>query len=292
MAIGITGAGGQLGSGVLRYASERASPNEIVAITRHPEKVEAVAKKGVRVRRGDFADPSTLPSAFEGLERLLIIPLPDLVPGVRPPLHKQAIEAAVRAGVRRIVDISTVGARAGSRDGILETHFATEQAVIASGASWAFLRMGPYTGFLLNGVNAALESGTYAAVDGAPSASVVRDDVAAAGAGLLTASGYEGATLHATGPASVTHAQIADIVSRSAGRPIRYSPLTIEQFEANLRSAGLPPPVIDVLSRFQAAARDGCFDLVTHDVERLSGRPAESVESFLTRTLKAASGRG
>jgi NAD(P)H dehydrogenase (quinone) len=274
---------------VLRYASTRVSPNEVVAITRSPERVEAVARQGVRVRRGDFADRSTLPSAFEGVERLLIIPLPDLMPGVRPPLHKQAIDAAVAAGVRHIVYISTVGARWGSRDGILETHFATEQALIASGVSWTFLRMGPYTDFLLNGVNAALESGTYAAVDGAPSAFVVRDDVAAAAAGLLATGGYEGVTLHATGPASVTHAQIADTVSRVAGRPVRYSPLTIEQFEAGLRNAGLPPPVIDVLSRFQAAARDGFFDLVTHDVERLSGSPAEPVEAFIARHLKSAS---
>lgn len=292
MAIGLTGASGQLGSAVLRYASARVSPGEIVAITRNPDRVAAVAQQGVRVRRGDFADPSTLASAFEGVERLVIIPLPDLMPGVRPPLHKQAIEAAVRAGVRHIVYVSTVGARAGTRDGILETHFATEQALIASGVSWTFLRMGPYTDFLLNGVTAALESGTYAAVDGAPSASVVRDDVAAAAAGLLTSSGYEGVTFHATGPASVSHAQIAEMVSRIVGRPIRYSPLTIEQFEAGLRSAGLPPPVIDVLSRFQAAARDGYFDLVTHDVERRAGKAAESVESFLTRSLKAADGRG
>ena len=129
----------------------------------------------------------------------------------------------------------------------------------------------------------------YAAVDGAPSAWVVRDDIAAAAAGLLATGGYEGATLHATGPASVTHAQIADMLSRVAGRPIRYSPLTIEQFEAGLRNAGLPPPVIDVLSRFQAAARDGFFDLVTHDVERLSGSPAEPVEAFIARHLKSAS---
>lgn len=291
MAIAITGASGQLGSGVLRYAATRISPSEIVAITRHPERVEAIARDGVRVRRGDFADPSTLPSAFDGVERLLIIPLPDLMPGVRPPLHTHAIDAAVSAGVRHIVYISTVGARSGSRDGILETHFATEQALIASGVSWTFLRMGPYTDFLLNGATAALESGTYAAVDGAPSASVVRDDIAAAAAGILATGGHEGVTFHATGPASLNHAQIAETLSRVAGRPIRYSPLTIEQFQAGLQSAGLPPPVIDVLSRFQEAARDGVFDLVTHDVERLSGSPAEPIEGFLARSLTPTSTR-
>ncbi len=286
MALAISGASGQLGSGVLRHVVGRVSPGEIVAITRHPERVEGVAPRGAQIRVGDFADRSTLASAFTGVERLVLIPLPDLMPDVRPPLHRPAITAAVDAGVRHIIYISTVGARSGSRDGILETHFATEQALIASGISWTFLRMGPYTDFLLNGVNAALESGTYAAVDGAPAAPVVRDNIAAAAAALLAHGGHEGITFHATGPATVTHAHIAETVSRIAGKPIRYSPLTIEQFEGGLRAAGLPPPVIDVLSRFQAASRDGFFDLVTHDIERLSGTAAESVDDFLARSLK------
>ena len=288
MSIAISGAGGQLGRGVLRHAATRVSPSEIIAVTRDPQTLEPVAPRGVRIRKGDFRDPSTLPAAFEGVERLLIIPLPDLMPNVRPPLHREAIAAAVAAGVRHITYVSTVGARSGPRDAILETHFATEQAVISLAESWTFLRMGPYTDFLLDGAKAALASGTYAAVGGAPSAPVVRDDVAAAAAGLLTTSGHEGVTYHATGPTSLTRAQIAEILSGIAGTPIRFSPLTIEQFEAGLTSAGLPPPIIDVLSRFQAAGRDGLFDVVTHDVERLSGVPAESVDDFLARSLKAA----
>ena len=288
MAIAISGAGGQLGRGVLRHAAARVSPSDIIAVTRDPEKLEAVAPRGVRVRKGDFRDPSSLPAVFAGVEHLLIIPLPDLMPGVRPPLHREAITAAVAAGVRHITYVSTVGARTGTRDAILETHFATEQALISSGASWTFLRMAPYTDFLLDNANAALTSGTYAAVAGAPSASVVRDNVAAAAAGVLTTAGHEGVTYHATGPVALNGEAIAEVLSGIAGVPIRFSPLTISQFEANLTGAGLPVPMIDVLSRFQAAARDGFFDLVTHDVERLSGTPAESIGDFLARNLKVA----
>ena len=232
-------------------------------------------------------------ASHQGIERLVVIPLPDLLPGVRPPLHRQAIAAAVSAGVRHIIYVSSVGARLSPRDGILETHFATEQALIELAPSWTILRMGPYTDFLLAAASSALESGTYAAVDGAPVAPVVRENLAAAAAGLLTTTGHDGVTYHATGPASVSQASIAETLSRIAGRPLRYSPLTIEQYEAGLESAGLPAPIIDVLSRFQAAGRDGLFDVVTGDVARLSGSPAESVHNFLVRSLPPSlAGRG
>src|SRR4030095_16731092 len=99
-------------------------------------------------------------------------------------------------------------------DGIMETHFATEQALITSGSTWTLLRMSIYAEMILDGAKQPLSNQTYAALKGAPAAYIVREDLSAAAAGLLTTNGHEGVTYHASGPSSLTAAQIADIIAK------------------------------------------------------------------------------
>jgi len=286
MAIGITGASGQLATRVLYHLLSHTLPASVVAISRTPAKVDRTGQRRLQLRSGDFDDRDSLTNAFAGVERLLMIPASELLPGVRRRQHQNAIDAAIAAGVRHVVYVSSIGARPGPRDGILETHFFTEQALIASGVQWTFIRMNIYTDFQIAGVKRAIASGEYAAPDGAPYAYVVRDDLAALAAAVLESTGHEGVTYHATGPESVTHEQIADGVSKALGKPIRYVPQTPVQSEDGLVAAGVSPPIVDVLMRSQRAGRNGAFDLVTADIQRISGRSAQSPIDFIVRALQ------
>jgi NAD(P)H dehydrogenase (quinone) len=285
MRIGVTGASGQLGMGVVRHLLSRTSASNIVAITRSPEKLAAFSSQGVNVRKGDFNDGPGLEKALGGVERLLIIPGSDLTPNVRPVQHRTAINAGISAGVSHIVYTSSLGARPGPSDGIMETHFTTEQALITSGATWTLLRMSIYAEMLLDNAKQALSTHTYAALRGAPAAYILRDDLAATAAGLLTTNGHDGVTYHATGPAALTAAQIADIIAKVARTTVQYSAITAAQLESGLAAAGLPTALVNVISRFQQALQAGAFDMVTGDVERLSGRRPQSVEEFMSRSL-------
>jgi NAD(P)H dehydrogenase (quinone) len=287
MTYGITGASGQLGTSALRHLLTRVPAAEVVAVTRTPGKLQEFADRGVRVRTGDFKDAAGLTGALEGVDRLLLIPMPDLMPGVRPPLHRAGIDAARKAGVGHVVYVSSVGARPNSSDDILNTHFETEQALIGSGLPWTFLRMGPYADFLIDPMKAAVTNGVHAARGWAPSSPIVRDDLGAAAAGLLASEGHAGITDHATGPVSMTHAEMASAVGAPFGATVVYTALSGEQVRANLAAAGLPAPMAEVLARFQDASAAGLFDVVTHDVERLSGRPAQSPVDFIVAALKA-----
>jgi NAD(P)H dehydrogenase (quinone) len=201
MKIGVTGAGGKLGGNTLSHLLARVDASgvgasdvvasDIVAITRQPDKLESFRKMGVAVRAGDFNAPEELPKAFEGIDRLLVIPTSDLIPGVRVRQHTAAINAAIEAKVKQIVYISSIGCRPGhgnlENDGILETHWATERVLIDSGAVWTLLRMGPYgDNFLIDAAKKAIATGVHLAMAGAPAALVARDDIAAAAAGILT----------------------------------------------------------------------------------------------------------
>lgn len=286
--LGITGASGQLAGSVIRHLLGRNPSSTIVAVSRSPEKVEAAFGSRVQARRGDFDDEASLERAFHGIDRLLMIPATDLTPGVRPRQHRAAVNAAVAAGVRHLIYVSSVGARPGPVDGLLETHFVTEQAVIESGLPWTLLRMNIYADSQVDALKRAIASGEYAAPEGATLAYVVRDELGAEAAAILATPGHEGVTYHGTGPASISRAQLAEAASRAAGTPVRYVPLSIEDATARLAAAGLPPALVDVLSRFQRAARDGAFDLVSGDIERLTGRKPTLATDFLARVLRAA----
>jgi NAD(P)H dehydrogenase (quinone) len=144
MKIGITGAGGQLSKALVRHTLDRVPASKLVAVTRHPDKLEEFSRKGVDVRGGDFNRPSDLAAAFQGIERLVIIPTADLQPGFRRRQHTAAIQAAAASRVQHVMYISTVGARPDPNNELIDSHFATDQALINSGLAGTILRMSVY----------------------------------------------------------------------------------------------------------------------------------------------------
>jgi NAD(P)H dehydrogenase (quinone) len=290
MTIGITGAGGQLGGGVLNELLARgAKPGDIVAVTRTPEKLSGFAAQGIAVRAGDFDAPSGLTAAFKGIDKLLIIPTSDLRPGIRTPQHRAAVSAAKAAEVRHVVYVSTVAARPGQD--LLQSHHDTEQAIYASGLAWTILRMGMYFENLFMGaLQHALGSGVYGATGTAPVANIARDDIAAALAGILLGKGHEGSLYHATGPAALTPGEIAATIGAVFGKKVDAALITDDQYAGGLKAAGLPDFVVDAVLALEQTAAKGMLDLVTGDVARLAGRKPVALAEFLAaRKEKVAS---
>src|SRR4051794_17234213 len=100
MSIVITGASGKLGRLTAQAVAETVSPSEVVLVSRTPDALGDLADGGFVGRAGDFTDPASLPAAFAGGERMLLIST-HLI-GDRLDGHQAAINAAVAAGVRQI----------------------------------------------------------------------------------------------------------------------------------------------------------------------------------------------
>lgn len=288
MVIGVTGAGGQLGGHILDELLARGLKGaDIVAISRSPEKLQRFADKGIQLRKGDFDDAAGLVAAFKGIDRLLIVPTSDLRPGIRLPQHKNAITSAKQAGVKHLVYISTLGAHRGQD--LFTTHIETELAVFASGLPWTILRMGMYYDNLWMGtIQYALNAGVYAATAPTPAANVARTDVAAAAAALVAASGLNGYIYHATGPAAQTPAEIAATIATVFGKKVDAITVTQDQFNGALKGAGLPDFAVDAIGGIEAARARGMLDLVTHDIEYLTGRKAQTLAEYLAATKHLA----
>src|SRR3954447_13990061 len=98
----VTGANGQLGRAVVERLLERTPADGIGVSVRDPAKAIELAERGVRVRRGDFDDVTSLGEAFADTDQVLLISAAS-TGGVPRRQHRAAIDAARAAGVRRVV---------------------------------------------------------------------------------------------------------------------------------------------------------------------------------------------
>jgi NAD(P)H dehydrogenase (quinone) len=280
----ITGAAGQLGQRVIHHLLEtyKVPAARLIAATRDPAKLASLAARGVTTRRADFDDAATLATAFEGVDRLLIISTDALaVPGQRLKQHTAAVEAAVKAGVKHLAYTSMP-----SPDKSLVTfapdHLGTENAIKASGLPYTILRNAWYMDNYLLGMPHNLQAGSwYTASGDGKVANISREDCALAIAAALASGTSESATYTLTGSESLTADQIAAVVAAAVGKPLAAVKVTDEQLGQGLRGAGLPDFVADMLVSADANIRAGNFDLVTGDFTKLTGKHQEKLKDFL-----------
>lgn len=276
----VTGATGHLGRLVVEELLSRGVPAaDVVAIARTPEKAADLAERGVQVREGDYDRPDTLPSALDGVQRLLLVSGSE--PGVRVPQHTAVIDAAKAAGVQRIAYTSILNAD-DTTNPLAGEHQATEQVLRASGLAITLLRNGWYTENYTDRIAEYVERGEIvgAAADGKVSAAP-RADFAGAAAGALLADDAEGTTegaapvvVHELGGPAFTFAELAATISDVTGAPVAYRNLSVEAFAAELQQVGLDAGTAGFVAGIDAAIAAGDLETDSDALVRLLGRPA------------------
>lgn len=239
----VSGASGQLGERVVRELLRRGVPaQDLILVSRTPDKLAEFAKLGANVREGDAEKPETLVPAYTGGTHMLMISLGFGRSGQEPRavLHKRAFDAAVQAGVRHIVYTSFVGADMKASP-IGQDHRLSEQSLRASGAQWTILRNGEYADlWILAAARKMIASGRVEVPpDERPSAPVTHEDCAAAAASAMLNSKAVNQVYEITGPALVTFADIARATSEITGRKIEPVPGSAAASQA---PSTLPPP--------------------------------------------------
>ena len=119
----VTGATGHLGRLVVEGLLEKLPAQKIAVAVRDPEKAQALAARGVQVRRADYSQPDTLSAAFQGVEKVLLISSSEV--GQRVAQHRAVVEAARKAGVRLLAYTSILRADTSSL-ALAAEHKATE----------------------------------------------------------------------------------------------------------------------------------------------------------------------
>jgi NAD(P)H dehydrogenase (quinone) len=287
MSIVVTGASGKLARLVTDFLLERVEPSELILVTRTPEALDQAAEWGAEVRRGDFADPASLPAAFAGGERLLLISTSILVERLAG--HHAAIDAAAAAGVRSIAYTSIVNPSDSNPGVAAADHRATEEYARVSGMAWTFLRNSIYSEMQAGpGAAAALATGSLLtnAGDGR-TAYVSRGDCAAAAAVVLTSDGHEGKAYDITGPEAHSARDLAALYADIGGKPVEAVLLDDDAWVAAMvEHAGLPEPLARQLATFGEAARQGYAEVVSTTVKDLTGREPRTTREVLEAELR------
>jgi uncharacterized protein YbjT (DUF2867 family) len=287
----ITGATGALNGATADHLLEQMPASEIAVAVRDVTKAERLAARGVQVRHGDYGDPDSLPGAFADADQLLLVSSSDPTAD-HVALHRAAIDAAVSAGVGRILYTSHQGAAADTPFGPGRGHAATEQLLADSGLAWTSLRNGFYAHTLQWALGPWRETGVIAVPADGPVSWTSREDAAAGAAVIIAehATGtrtFDGPTT-LTASAAPTFADVAAIASDIAGRPVALRVLGDDAWVEAQVAGGQEEFVARFMLGMYQAAAGGFFAGTDPLLGVLLGREPQTVHDVLGAPSSAA----
>jgi uncharacterized protein YbjT (DUF2867 family) len=242
---------------------------------------ERLQARGTAVRIGsrsgspafDWNDRSTWAAALDGASAAYILVYPDLaVPGSAETVGAFA-EAAVAAGTRRLVLLSGRGEAEAQN---------AERALQASGADWTIVRCSWFNqNFSESYFLDSLLAGELALpVDGVAEPFVDADDIADVAVAALTEDGHAGRLYELTGPRLLRFDEAVAEIAAATGKPIRFVPITIEQFTAGLAEQDVPADVVALLTFLFTEVLDGRNAHLSDGVQQALGRPPRDFRDY------------
>ena len=216
----VSGASGDLARRITGLLLERVDPASLTLVSRSPDKLAAHASRGVRMFRGDYNDPPALEAAYAGCDTLMLIS--GLAVTKRVPEHRNAIEAARKAGIRHIVYTSVAGIHPRNPTLSATDHIVTENDLRNCSLGYTILRNATYAEvFPTIAAQPVLRSGKWVQVAGHGRLAPVskRDIALAATHCLLEPALHAGATYEISGPELLGFREIAALAAFVVAHP-------------------------------------------------------------------------
>jgi uncharacterized protein YbjT (DUF2867 family) len=270
----VTGATGAIGGAVARQLAGEGMPLRL--LVRNPERSPDLP--GAVARASSYGDRDASEAALEGVDVLLMVSASESAD--RLSQHLAFVDAAAAAGVKQIVYTSFVGAAADAVFTLVRHHFATEQHIQASGMAFTFLRDNFYLDLMepFAGEDRVLRG---PAGDGRVGM-VARADVARVAATVLrTPDEHAGLIYTLTGPEALTLTEVAATLTAARGVPFRFHNERLDEAYQSREKYGAPAWQVEAWVTTYTAMAAGQMDVVTDDVERISGQKPLSLAEYL-----------
>jgi len=270
----VTGATGNIGSELVKLLVAKGLPVRV--ISRDEKKVSHLDPAVERVI-GDRHDPSVVRKAVRGADKVFMLAM---VFDKNHEADRLLIEEAKQAGTGHIVMVSSHAvALEGNLIGRL--HREKEELIEQSGVPWTVLHPG---GFMSNSLQWAevikSQSKVFNPMGKGKTAPISPYDIAAVAAVGLTSSGHEGKTYGLTGAESLSNSEQVEILSKVIGKPIECVDIPVEVAAERAIASGLPEALVKSLAELWVQVRKESYTFQTNEVERLTGQPAQTFETW------------
>jgi uncharacterized protein YbjT (DUF2867 family) len=198
------------------------------------------------------------------------------------------VALAKRSGVTKLVALSAINAdddfsRQPSRFRG-DRNKEVEQLAVDSGLDWVSLRPAVFVSNFVGMWSAQIRAGDvvggpYAAASSAP---IVESDIAAVGARALLTDELVGHKIPLTGPQAFTNSELVQIIGTVLGRPLQYLEVPPDVVRQRFIDLGLGAQFADAYTAMLAETLDKPA-LVTHEVEKIVGRPAVTFAQWVAQ---------
>ena len=267
MKIAVTAVRGQLGGAIAQVLVQEIGKNQVIGITRSPEKVQHL---GFEIRKGDYNDRDAFEKALQGVDAVLLVSGND-APDKRIGQHRNVIEAAKSAGVKKIVYTSIIGdPEQTAFSPVIKSNRQTEEDVMASGLDWAIGRNGLYIEPDLEYIPTYAEVGkiTNSAGNG-KCAYTSRTELGLAYAKMLLEDKHNNATYNLVGE-PITQQDLANAINQVYGTQLNYESMSVEDY-INERKEALGDFIGTIIGGIYEGISNGAFDPIS-DYEKATGR--------------------
>jgi uncharacterized protein YbjT (DUF2867 family) len=271
----VVGATGSVGSELVRQLA--AGGRRVRALVRSEARAKTLPPLAEPVI-GDLAKPETLASACAGARRVFVLspPIPET-----ETLERNAFDAAIAAGARRIVYLSNYGAAEGDVDPHFHVHGKHERHLASLGVDWTVLRPTRFMNYTPYVWSSVLERGVLIEGGGAGAITVIDPaDIAAVAVKALTEDGHEGQTYELTSEDSFTVAELARMLSRVLERDITIFEGDTDALRTALIESGAPGDYAPLMAGAFAKVAAGLFKR-TDTAAKVLGRAPRAYADWL-----------
>jgi uncharacterized protein YbjT (DUF2867 family) len=262
----ITTPAGDIGAQVLDRILDSGEAARVIA--RDPSRLPARVRARAEVVPGSHGDAGAITKALAGAGRLfwLVPPPPFSYPGSAEQYYldftRPACEAIRGLGVG-VVGITTLGHGYQGKAGMLSAALTMDKLIEGTGAAYRALAMPFFMENLLRQVQAIREQGMFSMANaaGRPLPTVATRDVAAAAAALLLDPSWNGqARVPVTGPDNLTPDDMAEVISGTLGRTVRYRQVPVADHQATLLQRGASEAMAQDMADMAQAQNNGIYD--------------------------------
>ena len=241
----ITTPTGDIGRQVLDRILESGQAARVIA--RDPSRLPAPLGARVEVVQGSHGDADAITKALAGADRLFwLVPPPGFGHAGSSERYyldftRPAGEAIRSLGVRQVVGVSTLGHGYQGKAGLLSAALAMDKLIEGTGAAYRALALPFFMENLLRQAQEIKEQGTFSMANTAdrPLPAVATRHAAAAAAALLLDTSWNGqASVPVAGPDNLTPDGMAEIISATLGRTIRYRQIPVTDRQAAMLRRG------------------------------------------------------